>query len=382
MSESRDDTGTPTTVSVTSPISSRRVAMETQPQRIMLEVQARTVAKVLALVLAFSIVVSLLDTVRTVIVWFGIALFLAIVLNPLVALTERWMRRPAAVVVVFIVFVVGLLAVLAMLVGPFVTQVDNIVADAPHAADRIAKNPLIHRLDQEYNIVDKAKEHASELPTVAFGAAGSVISGVTETVTVLFLAAFILFELPRMTEVLLSQMRPAGAHRAREIGAHINRSVGGYVVGNLFISLIAGVVATATVWVLGVPYALTLGVVVAIGDLVPLVGATLASIIVVATAYFTQGTTAAIIVFVVVMVYQQIENHVIQPIVYRHTVQIPSLVVLLAVLAGASVLGIVGALVAIPIAGTLQVVIRDLLEERAKRIADESAPDETVTAAG
>ena len=382
MSESRDDTGTPTTVSVTSPISSRRVAMETQPQRIMLEVQARTVAKVLALVLAFSIVVSLLDTVRTVIVWFGIALFLAIVLNPLVALTERWMRRPAAVVVVFIVFVVGLLAVLAMLVGPFVTQVDNIVADAPHAADRIAKNPLIHRLDQEYNIVDKAKEHASELPTVAFGAAGSVISGVTETVTVLFLAAFILFELPRMTEVLLSQMRPAGAHRAREIGAHINRSVGGYVVGNLFISVIAGVVATATVWVLGVPYALTLGVVVAIGDLVPLVGATLASIIVVATAYFTQGTTAAIIVFVVVMVYQQIENHVIQPIVYRHTVQIPSLVVLLAVLAGASVLGIVGALVAIPIAGTLQVVIRDLLEERAKRIADESAPDETVTAAG
>jgi len=382
VSESRDDTGTPTTVSVTSPISRRRVAMETQPQRIMLEVQARTVAKVLALVLAFSIVVSLLDTVRTVIVWFGIALFLAIVLNPLVALTERWMRRPAAVVVVFIVFVVGLLAVLAMLVGPFVTQVDNIVADAPHAADRIAKNPLIHRLDQEYNLVDKAKEHASELPTVAFGAAGSVISGVTETVTVLFLAAFILFELPRMTEVLLSQMRPAGAHRAREIGAHINRSVGGYVVGNLFISVIAGVVATATVWVLGVPYALTLGVVVAIGDLVPLVGATLASIIVVATAYFTQGTTAAIIVFVVVMVYQQIENHVIQPIVYRHTVQIPSLVVLLAVLAGASVLGIVGALVAIPIAGTLQVVIRDLLEERAKRIADESAPDETVTAAG
>lgn len=382
MSEPRDDSTAPTTVSVTSPISSRRVAMETQPQRVMLEVQARTVAKVLALVLAFSIAVSLLETVRTVIVWFGIALFLAVVLNPLVAFTERWMRRNIAVVVVFISFVVGLLAVLAVLVGPFVTQIDNIVNDAPHAADRLAKNPLIHRLDEQYNIVDKAKEHASELPTVAFGAAGSVISGVTETVTVLFLSAFILFELPRMTEIVLSQLRPAGANRARDIGAHINRSVGGYVVGNLFISVIAGVVATATVWALGVPYALTLGVVVAIGDLVPLVGATVASIIVVATAYFTQGTSAAIIVFVVVMVYQQIENHVIQPIVYRHTVQIPSLVVLIAVLAGASVLGIVGALVAIPIAGTVQVVVKDLLEERAKRIATESAPDEAVTAAG
>ena len=128
MSEPATTASPPTTVSVTSPISSRRVAMETQPQRIMLEVQARTVAKVLALVLAFSIVVSLLDTVRTVIVWFGIALFLAVVLNPLVAFTERWMRRNVAVVVVFIVFVVGLLAVLAMLVGPFVTQIDNIVS--------------------------------------------------------------------------------------------------------------------------------------------------------------------------------------------------------------------------------------------------------------
>jgi predicted PurR-regulated permease PerM len=346
------------------------------------DVQARTVVKVLALLLGFSIVVSLLEHVYTVIVWFGIALFLAIVLNPLVVFTERWMRRTAAVVLVFFVFVAGLLAVLAMLVGPFVTQVDNIVTDVPHAADRLQHNPLVHRLDQQYDIVDKAKAHASELPTIAFGAAGSVISGVTATVTVLFLTAFVLFELPRLTEILLSQLRPPAEHRAREIGAHINRTVGGYVVGNLLISVIAGVVATLTVYLLGVPYALTLGVVVAIGDLVPLVGATIASIIVVAAAYFTQGTTAGVIAFVVIMVYQQIENHVIQPIVYRHTVQIPSLVVLVAVLAGASVLGIVGALVAIPIAGTAQIVVKDLLEERAARLAEESgAPREPVPTA-
>lgn len=382
MSDERDGETTTTAFSVTSPMANRRVALETQPQRVMLDVQARTVAKILALVLAFSIVVSLLNHVYTVILWFGLALFLAVVLNPLVALAERRMRRTVAVVLVFIVFVVGLLAVVAMLVGPFVSQIDNIVTDAPHAADRLAQNPLVHRLDQRYDIVDKAKDHASELPTIAFGAAGSVISGVTATVTVLFLTAFILFELPRMTEILLSQMRPPAASRARQIGAHINRSVGGYVVGNLLISVVAGVVATATVYALGVPYALTLGVVVAIGDLVPLVGATIASIIVVATAYFTQGTTAGIIVFIVIMVYQQVENHVIQPIVYRHTVQIPSLVVLLAVLAGASVLGIVGALVAIPIAGTLQVVVNDLLEERAERLAEESGGGDAVSAAG
>ena len=132
--------------------------------------------------------------------------------------------------------------------------------------------------------------------------------------------------------------------------------------------MIAGVVAALTLWILHVPYALTLGVVVAIGDLVPLVGATIASILVIAVAYFAGGTTDGIIVFVVIMVYQQIENHLIQPAVYRRTVQMPALVVLIAVLTGAALLGILGALIAIPIAGTIQVVVRDLLRERAERI--------------
>ena len=361
---------------------SGHIAVGEVPRHVVLDVPLRVIAKVLFSVLVFTIAVSLLASVRTVLIWVGLALFIAVALNPAVVQVERVMRRTWAVVTVFMVFVVGLLAVLALLVAPFVGQIDRIPESAPQAADRLAKNPLIHRLDQHYQVIDKVKAHASDLPDIVFGAAGTVVNGVAATVTVLFLAAFVLFELPQINELILSQLRPSGADRAREIGGHINRTVGGYVAGNLLISVIAGVVAALTLWILHVPYALTLGVVVAIGDLVPLVGATIASIIVVAAAYFTQGTTAGIIVFVVIMVYQQIENHVIQPIVYRHTVQIPSLVVLLAVLAGASVLGIVGALVAIPIAGTVQVVVRDLLDERAKRIAVESAPDEAVTAAG
>jgi predicted PurR-regulated permease PerM len=371
----------PTPSSLTSPLPYRRVALEAQPQRVMFDIRARTVLKLMALVLGFTIAVSLLNTVHTVLIWCGIAFFLAVALNPAVVFAERWMRRTRAVVLVFALFVIGLLLVIVMLVGPFVTQIDNIVVDAPHAADSLAKSPLIHRLDQRYNIVAQAKSHASALPTVAFGAVGTVISGVAATVTVLFLTAFILFELPRMRELLMAQLRPPTARRAAEIGAHMNRAVGGYVVGNLLISVIAGVVATVTLWALGVPYALTLGVVVAIGDLVPLVGATIASVLVVAAAYFTQGSTAALVVFVVIMVYQQVENHMIQPLVYRRMVQIPSLVVLIAVLAGASVLGIIGALVAIPVASTLQVIVSDLLNDRAQRIAaEESADTETATA--
>ena len=110
---------------------------------------------------------------------------------------------------------------------------------------------------------------------------------------------------------------------------------------------------------------------VAIGDLIPLIGATLASIVVIAVAYFSRGTMDGIIVFVVIMAYQQIENHVLQPLIYRRTVQIPALVVLIAVLIGAALLGILGALVAIPIAGTIQVIVKDLLEARAERLRRE-----------
>jgi predicted PurR-regulated permease PerM len=290
------------------------------------------------------------------------------------------MPRSTAVPVVFIAFVAGLLLVVVLLVAPFVSQIDNIVVDAPRAADHLAKNSLVHRLDQKYDVIAKVKAHASELPRIAFGAAGSIVSGLTATVTVLFLTAFILFELPRMSEIALAQLRPSGAQRARQIGEHLNRSVGGYVIGNLLISTIAGTVATVLLWLLGVPYPLTLGVVVAIGDLIPLFGATLASILVVAVTYFTKGTTDAAIVFAVIMIYQQIENHMIQPVIYRRMVQIPSLVVLIAVLAGASVLGIIGALVAIPIAGTLQVVIMDMLNERAEGIAADDLESDSVGA--
>lgn len=355
-------------VSSTVGLASGKIAVGEVPRQVVLDVPLRVIAKVLLSVLVFTITVSLLASVRTVLIWVGLALFIAVALNPAVVQVERVMRRTWAVVTVFLAFVVGLLAVLALLVAPFIGQIDRIPESAPQAANRLARNPLIHRLDQHYQVIDRVKAHASELPDVVFGAAGTVVNGVAATVTVLFLAAFVLFELPQIQALILSQLRPSGADRAREIGGHINRTVGGYVAGNLLISVIAGVVAALALWILHVPYALTLGVVVAIGDLVPLVGATIASILVVAVAYFAGGTTDGIIMFVVITVYQQIENHLIQPAVYRRTVQMPALVVLIGVLTGAALLGILGALIAIPIAGTIQVVVRDLLRERAERI--------------
>jgi predicted PurR-regulated permease PerM len=160
---------------------------------------------------------------------------------------------------------------------------------------------------------------------------------------------------------------PAGSQeRWRGIGNQIYRTVGGYVTGNLLISVIAGVVSTLVLIALGVPYAVALGLLVAILDLIPLAGATIAAIIVV-TVGFLHSAPAGIILLVFFVLYQQIENHIIQPVVYSRTVQLSPLAVLISVLIGAELAGVLGALAAIPVAGTLQVLLLAWLEDRRTR---------------
>ncbi len=138
-----------------------QIEMGKAPNRVVLDVPFRVIAKILASVLAFSIAVSLLDSVRTVLIWLGMAVFIAIALNPAVVRVERLMRRTWAVVTVFFTFVVGLLLVLALLAAPFVSQINELPKSAPQAAERLTRNPLIHRLDQHYDIVAKAEAHAA-----------------------------------------------------------------------------------------------------------------------------------------------------------------------------------------------------------------------------
>ena len=152
--------------------------------------------------------------------------------------------------------------------------------------------------------------------------------------------------------------------RWRKVGNDIYRTVGGYVTGNLLISLIAGVTSGIVLWAAGVPYAVALGLLVALLDLIPLAGATIAAIVVVLVAFAARGTTAAIVVGVFFVVYQQLENHVIQPLVYGRTVQLSPLAVLVSVLIGAQIAGVLGALAAIPVAGAIQVLIVDWRRNR------------------
>jgi predicted PurR-regulated permease PerM len=346
----------------------RRSSTEPQPRRVQFDVSGWAVVKLMAGLLLLGVVGNLAHQIRDVLVWTAAALFLAVALNPLVARLEPRLGRTAAALVVFLGFVVLLIATLAALVAPFVTQVDQLTTGLPNALQDARHNHTFARLDSRFHLVEHARAHADAVPGYVFGTAGTVLGGVVAVTTVLFLMIFLLIELPNLSRLVLGQLQPAQRERAIAIAQHANRQVGGYVFGNLVISVICGTVTWLSLYVLGVPYSLALAVFMAVFDIIPLVGATIGSIVVIGAAFLLTGTTAGIAMFVIVMVYQQIENHVLQPLIYGRTVALSSLTVLLAVLVGGAALGLVGALLAIPIAGTLQAVIGEILANRAERI--------------
>ena len=200
-----------------------------------------------------------------------------------------------------------------------------------------------------------------------------VFSALVQLITVLVMAFFMLLDGKRIVGWVFAELGPERGPRARRIADDVYRSVGGYVVGNLLISLIAGVGTWAVLALLGVPFAVPLGVVMAFFDLIPLVGATIAGILIGIVAAIHNFPGDAIVWVVYLIVYQQIENNVIQPVVYRRTVQLHPLLVIVAVLIGASLLGILGALVAIPVAGAVQIFARDWWQDR-KAVAARAVP--------
>ena len=335
------------------------------------DISAGAVAKLVVGLLILAFVADIAAQVQDVAVWILAATFLAIALNPLVErLAPRLGRRVAATLVV-VASAVAFLAVVAALVMPFVSQVDSLTTAVPQAISEARQDSTIKRLDNRYHIAQHAKQHLDSLPGIVFGAAGTVLGGAVAVSTIFFLTLFLLYELPGIARVTLAQISPERRPRIVAAAHHMNRNVGGYVAGNLVISVICGAVTTLALYLLDVPYSLALGVFMAVFDIIPLVGATIGSVVVIAAAFIFVDTSAGIAMFVIVMVYQQVENHILQPLIYGRTVQLSPLVVLISILIGAELAGILGALAAIPVAGSLQVVIRDILAVRRARM-DES----------
>ena len=341
-------------------------------------VQVRTVVTVLLTAVLFLLLLFVVYEARRVVTWVLIALFLALALNPAVEFFEaRGMRRGAAAGLVFLLGLLAATAVGFALIPPLVRQVTAFVDDVPELIDDLARGrgPL-GPLEREYHIVERVREAvrsggAARVFSVTTPLASIVTTFVTfvvGAVTIAFLTLFMLLEGRAWTERFFS-MLPEDVRPYWRRGAHgVYRTVGGYVTGNVVISLIAGTITTIVLFVLGVPYSLALGLVVAIFDLIPLAGATIGALIVVAVG-FTQGVGIGLGLVVYFVLYQQFENHVLQPVIYGRTVQLSPLAVLIAVLVGGEILGVVGALAAIPVAASLLVAIREISQHRADRRA-------------
>jgi predicted PurR-regulated permease PerM len=333
----------------------------------------RTVFRVVGILLATAIVLEVVWIARHVLTWIFIAVFLALALNPAVDQLERRIkRRGIAAGVVYLLALGAVIGVAFLFIPTLVNQVNDFAGKVPDYLNDVTKGRgRLGFLQEKYHLVDKAREAlnkggASKLFGVsdtALALAKGVVNVVLATVTITFMTFFMLLEGPRWVESFFNLLEPEARLRWRAVGRDIYRTVGGYVTGNLLISLVAGTLTTIVLLLTGVPFALALGLIVAILDLIPLAGATLAAIIVGSVA-FLHSIPAGIIVIVFFILYQQLENHILQPLVYGRTVQLSPLVVLISVLIGAELAGVVGALGAIPVAGSLQVIFRDWLRHR------------------
>ena len=336
-----------------------------------------TILALLGITIGVFLLLQLVWIAREVLTWVLIAVFLALAMNPAVNWFQaHGIRRRGLATGITAVLVLAGFALLGLLFIPtLVREVNGFAGALPDYVDDIThRRGRLGFLESKYHVTERVRDAIEEggttrvlgLTGTAVAITKGIITAIVATVTIMFMTVFMLLEGPMWVERFYALLPEHSRDRWRNVGQQIYRTVGGYVTGNLFISLIAGITSTLVLLALGVPYAVALGLLVAILDLIPLAGATIAAIIVCSIG-FLHSLAAGIILLVFFIVYQQIENHVLQPLVYSRTVRLSPLVILVSVLVGAQIAGVLGALAAIPVAGTIQVILFSWLEERRKR---------------
>lgn len=346
---------------------------------------ARRTGTVIGLVLLTALLLFVVLQTRQVLVWILIAAFFAVALDPAVNWVERratWCRRWLATLLIFVLVVVALAALVTVFVIPLARESGQLIDQYPQlVADVKAGRGPVGQLAQRLHVLDYAQSHSGQLrgyvsnlggPTLAF--VRSAATGLAGIITIFVLSFLMVLESPRIIDGSLGLFEAATAQRIRRVGADCARTVTGYITGNLLISVICGLLTYLVLKVTGVPFAGLIALFVGIADLIPLVGATLGAVVAV-VAGLTVSLTVGIIVLVFFIAYQQLENHLLQPVIFSRTVKLNALTVLIAILIAVKLAGILGALLAIPVAGMLQIVTQDVWRGRNRRFGDRSASD-------
>jgi predicted PurR-regulated permease PerM len=338
-------------------------------------VPVRTILVTIGLVLATALSLLLLYEVRTTLVWLVVAAFFTIALAPLVNWLQRHLprqNRTLATLLVFLAVVIIIAGLLTLFAVPlaregatFAAQFPQLLEDAKTGRGPvgrlIARTNALHYLQENQ---DKIRTFATGLTTPAAGVLRGVATGAAGVVTVFVLSLLMVLEARKIVDGTLNLISDgATKERVRRVAADCAKSITGYISGNLLISVICGVLTYAALKIMGIPFAGLIALFVALADLIPLIGATLGAIVVVIAAAI-HSLPALIVMVIFFLAYQQLENHVLQPLILARTVKLNPLAVLVSILVGVELAGILGALLAIPVAGIIQVIVRDVWDHR------------------
>jgi predicted PurR-regulated permease PerM len=345
----------------------------------------RGIVRIVLVVVCVAIVLYLLWLLRKPISWLLIAAFLAIALSPPVNWLNRRMRRGFAVAITYLGLLLVPVLLIALIVPPLITEANDFADNVPRYADDVTEyvqdNQQLRELNQDYDITSKLEEEAGKLPSRLGGAAGTlrdigfgIVNSLFALLTILVMTAFLLGSGRQWTDAFIDSRPREQRERLRRSRDNMASAVGGYVAGALTIAFIAGIATYIVLWILGVPFRGPLAVIAGLFSLIPLVGATIAAVLIGVVTVFEDFPTTTIIWAAWAVGYQQLENHLIQPQIQKRTVNVHPFITIVAVLFGATLLGVMGALVAIPVAASIQILIREYVDLRTLSIKTSEPP--------
>jgi predicted PurR-regulated permease PerM len=348
---------------------------------------ARSVVRVVGIVVLAALALWVVYLLRKPLSWLVIAAFIAVAAAGPVNFLQRRMRRGVAIVVVYLSLLLIPIGLGVLLIPPIVSEFEDLAQNAPQYAqdvtDFVNDNETLRKLNEDYDITTKLKQEADKLPEKIPDAANVLadigvgfVNSVFAAVTIFILSIFMVAAGPRWVQRFVEVQRPEHADRIDRTLRRIGNAIGNYVGGALLQATIAAISTYVVLTILGVPFAGPLALVVFFFDLIPVVGATIAAVLVAVVTLFVNFPVALIVWVVFAIVYQQVENYVIQPQIQRRAVAVEAFVVIVAVLFGATLFGIIGAILAIPTAASIQIAVREFLAYRREVALLDSPPAE------
>jgi predicted PurR-regulated permease PerM len=353
-----------------------------RPRALQIAISTRTVLGVLAIVVAVWALASIAHALLLVFTGVFLAFVFEFPLRLLMAKTKLGRGLAATILVLGSVVVVTALGLLLMV--PLLESVRDLLKNLPEVVEDLRESDELSWLGDSgaaENVQDGSESLADTIPvdlSALVGIAGDVFGFALAIFTLVFVALFVLIDMPRIKAAVASLLSPEQAGRTLDVWERITVTISRWAIGAATIAVIAGTVQGGTAWILGSSYALALGVIAGFLDLIPNLGATIAGFILVPVVFAEEGLTAALIMLAVVLIYQQIENNLLTPTIQKKATHIWASLVIISVTLFGALFGVLGALVAVPLTGSIQIVLQELTAARRERLALLHAESEAV----